>query len=355
MKSSFIPVLLLFLLAVRLDAAPLLDAQLLSATEKGDIKTAQLLVRRGAHVNARNQRKQTPLMLAAMHSDERLVHFLLAKSADVKTRDDSGFSVLGYGPRFVDLLLACGAKATPGDREALSDWLENAIWIDSDIEDEDVKTEARALLRVGMNLNASGFDETGTTPLLNALDSRPSFVSFLLSLGADPNVADKMVKTPLMAAISPLISAEDNGDSLPLLLLKHGARVTARDSNGETALLLAAQANRLTLAKTMIRRGANPNIADKRGETALMRAARGGFPDMARLLLASGADKRLKNAAGQTALDYAKSREFVFQGWFNGNATRHIGKQQEQEQEQELEHALRAHMEVQAILEGKAK
>ncbi|BCM92200.1 hypothetical protein IAD21_04079 [Abditibacteriota bacterium] len=334
--------------ALRLEAAPAsLDIQLLRATEKGDGKTLQSLVKQGANVNARNGDGMTPLMVAAQHSDGALCDFLLKSGADVRAHDKSGFSCLGYGPMFADQFLKHGATATRNDGAALSDWLENDVWIDSDLQDDDVRTDAKMLLRAGMNLNTRGFDEGGTTPLLNAVDSRPSLVAFLLALGADPNLSDATGRTPLMASISALFPATPD-DSVALALLARGAKVNPRDEYGETALIMAAHANRLPLTRELLKRGANLNIRNKRGETALMRAAIGGFPDMARLLLASGARTDLKDNKGQTALDMARSREFVFvYGGITGT--------RKEKAETAVARALNGRLEIQAILEGKRK
>ena len=354
MKNHLLVASLCLALAVQVRAAPSLNSQLLDATQKGDLKAAQSLVNRGAKVNARGERNQTPLMFAAQSGNEPLVRFLLARGADVKARDEGGFSALGYGPHVLDVLLQHGAKATPGDREWLSDCLENEIWVDSDLEDEDVKADAKLFLRAGMNLNSNGFDEDGTTPLLNAVDSRPSLVPFLLGLGADPNIGDKIGKTPLLAALSPLAPSTES-DSVSLLLLKRGAKPNAANQDGKTALMMAAGAGDLPLVKELVRRGANVNARDKRGETALMRAAKNGLPDMARLLLASGADAKSKNVKGETALDYAKSRKFTSAGIFSGTMPPDARKRWEEQQQKQVERALRGRIEVQSLLERNAK
>ena len=331
-------------------APPSLDAQLLGAARKGDTQTAQSLIQRGAKVNARGADGQTALMFAVQGSSEPVVRLLLARGADVKARDKWGFTALGYGPMFAEEFVARGAEATPNDGAALSDWLENEIWVDSDIEDEQVKTDTQVFLRVGTNLNTRGFDEIGTTPLLNAVSSRPSLVAFLLDLGADANLADKAGQTPLLAAFGSLFEGQ-NDDTRALLLLRHGAKVNTRGEFDETALLLAAKANRLALARELIRRGADVNAPDKRGLSPLMRASDGGFPDMARLLLASGARTDARDKEGKTAMDYARSREFVVQGFFMGSPPPQAAKSGEERQRQEIERALRGRMEVQAILE----
>jgi ankyrin repeat protein len=49
--------------------------------------------------------------------------------------------------------------------------------------------------------------------------------------------------------------------------------VNAPDENGETALILAIQNNRVEAVRALLAHGANPNTADARGRTPL-RAAR---------------------------------------------------------------------------------
>jgi len=49
--------------------------------------------------------------------------------------------------------------------------------------------------------------------------------------------------------------------------------VNAPDANGETALILAIQSNRVEAVRALLTHGANPNTADARGRTPL-RAAR---------------------------------------------------------------------------------
>jgi hypothetical protein len=68
------------------------------AIERGRSDMAELLVRHGADVNARNMRRETPLFGAASSGDEALVRLLLENGADPSATDIDGGTALRDGP-----------------------------------------------------------------------------------------------------------------------------------------------------------------------------------------------------------------------------------------------------------------
>lgn len=89
-------------------------------------------------------------------------------------------------------------------------------------------------------------------------------------------------------------------------LLSSGVAVNARNKEGWTALILAAQRNLSDVAHTLITRGADMNARDKQGQTALMHAARKGHRQTVELLVTQGADVSAKDRVGRTALMYVQ-------------------------------------------------
>lgn len=63
------------------------------------------------------------------------------------------------------------------------------------------------------------------------------------------------------------------------ILLDHGANVNARDSNGCTALWLAAEAESLRVADLLARRGANEDLAADDGSTPMDIARESDFDE----------------------------------------------------------------------------
>lgn len=89
-------------------------------------------------------------------------------------------------------------------------------------------------------------------------------------------------------------------------LLQSGADVTARDKDGNTALLIAAGNGFPDGVRVMLSRRPPVDAVNNRGETALIRAVHAKDSASAQMLLTAGADPdRTDNLAGLSARDYA--------------------------------------------------
>jgi ankyrin len=85
------------------------------------------------------------------------------------------------------------------------------------------------------------------------------------------------------------------------LLIRGGARVTARTREGVTPLQLAAINGNSTIVDRLIKAGADPNGAlTPAGDTALMMAARTGKTDAVRVLVEAGANVNARESWGGT-------------------------------------------------------
>ncbi|CAH1780601.1 unnamed protein product [Owenia fusiformis] len=133
-------------------------------------------------------------------------------------------------------------------------------------------------------------------------------VSNLLDSGADVNVHDSNLQTPLMRAV--YVPKEDIRRHIIRLLLEHGSDVNSVDERSRTALMLASfEPNREDVVRLLIRtRKCDPNVNDVGGNTALMYAAYGGNASVIRILVHSAQTKHIikanvMNFNKQTALD----------------------------------------------------
>lgn len=106
-------------------------------------------------------------------------------------------------------------------------------------------------------------DERGNSALgAAAAVHATSLVEALLSLGADPNMADQD-----SFAFTPLIHAVKGGSTEAAeALLKGGASVNGTDSGGQTALRHACVNADVTMVRFLIDRGADVNSMDTMGE-----------------------------------------------------------------------------------------
>ena len=84
-----------------------------------------------------------------------------------------------------------------------------------------------------------------------------------------------------------------------------GADVNAKDNEGRTVLMQAAQNGHTRTAEVLLKHGANVNAKDNNGKTALMRAVFSGRTRTAEILLKHGADVNAKDNDGWTALRWS--------------------------------------------------
>lgn len=100
-------------------------------------------------------------------------------------------------------------------------------------------------------------DVGGETALLITVSNRDDiWVGYLLSKGADPNLAARNGDTPLIAAarIGYLDAVEQ--------LVAHKAKVDHANRMGETALIVAVQHRQAPVVRYLLDRGANPDQTD---------------------------------------------------------------------------------------------
>lgn len=121
--------------------------------------------------------------------------------------------------------------------------------------------------------------------------SKPFSIASLISVQHNPGMDANLLYT-------------SGQDDLPTFqrMLQKGGNVHARSKDGTTALMQAADHNRLSTLKLVLSLRADANAANDIGMTALMFASRSGAVDAMRELLTSGANVDAKNTSGVTAL-----------------------------------------------------
>jgi ankyrin repeat protein len=145
----------------------------------------------------------------------------------------------------------------------------------------------------------------GCEDLLMSKETRARIDAVKTAVTQNPDLVDapdEQGQPPLHNAVV------DSYFSLQMWLLDHRANPNAPNARGETALHLAALADRTPDRRTiraLIRRGADPNAVREDGSTPLHVAAGFGPEASLRALLEGGADPRRRSHRGDTPLHAA--------------------------------------------------
>ncbi len=245
---------------------------------------------------------RTLLHQATFNAEADTVKYLLKRGADPRATDANGDQPLDFAahhdvPESVRLLLAAGADANHADGEGRPP-LSHAVYGKS-------CDNLRLLLAAGARVNAQESENLFTALHLAALlyekENDAEKVELLLAAGADIHLRDSEGRTALHLA------AGDSGKAgIIRLLLAHGADLHATDHEGRTALTTAVEAHHPEAVTALLEAGASPNTPDASGTLPLHLAVEEAEPRCLLTLLQAGADINAADiSTGETALLHA--------------------------------------------------
>jgi ankyrin repeat protein len=191
-----------------------------------------LLLARGAPIDARNLAGATALYFAAEGGHAPIVQRLIERGADVNFTGRSGVSPV--------------SAAAYGGSDAI----------------------VEALLARGADGRAP--DDTGKPPVVYAAaGAHLDVMKQLLALKIDINARYSNDLTLLMWASGPDEKvSEAQAIKVVSYLLEAGAQIDDRDARGRTALMIAAEGGRAEIANLLLAHGADPLLQDKAGKRA---------------------------------------------------------------------------------------
>ena len=299
------------------------------AASKNAAEAAEVLIRQGAKVNAKDKYGDTPLHKAARENASEAAEVLIKHGADIeaKTNNEFGYTPLhkaasGDASEAAEVLIRQGAKVnakdkygwTPLHRAVEKDASEAAEILIKHGADIEAKTNyghtplhraaydkaseaAEVLIKHGADIEAKTNNEFGYTPLHKAASGDASEAAeVLIRQGAKVNAKDKYGWTPLHRAV------EKDASEAAEILIKHGADIEAKTNYGETPLHRAAYDKASEAAEVLIKHGADIQAKNNNGDTPLHKAAWEDATEAIEILIKHGADIQAKNNNGDTPL-----------------------------------------------------
>jgi ankyrin repeat protein len=271
------------------------ETPLHSASERGNSEIVALLIQKGASVNALKTHNETPLHLASEHGNSEIVALLIEKGASVnalKTNKETPLHLASKRGDFktVTLLIEKGASVN-----ALKTNKETPLHLASRFENLET---VELLIAQGASVNTLKTNKE--TPLHLALKHNNSeTVALLIEKGASVNALKTNNETPLHLA-------SKRGDVKTVaLLIEKGASVNAFKTNNETPLHLASQIGNLKTVALLIEKGASVNALKTNNETPLHLASQIGNLKTVALLIEKGASVNALKTNKETPLHLA--------------------------------------------------
>ena len=233
-----------------------------------DLRLLRGLIERGVDLNAAHA-WTTPLLAAtrdSWHGRPEAVMTLLANGADPRIADAEGSTPLHHAARSSDPGVAALLRDAGAEMDAL---------------------------------NAEGVSPLGTA----CIAGNWRLARFLLERGAKP---EPVGGQPVLLAAA---GTEEDDAAGVQLLLRHKARVDARDARGRSALHEAALAGHAGIVAALLDAGADVDARDGEGRTPFLDSARSAALPALETLLDAQADPRAADAAGANALHLAVAAE----------------------------------------------
>jgi ankyrin repeat protein len=246
------------------------------AAHYNKLEAAELLILRGANVNAKDRDGNTPLHNASLLANIEMCGLLLEKGAEVNARNEDGSTPLhlatfGFSEKhvlIVSLLLDYGADVALYDNEGITPlhFASMGMGQSTDI--------VKLLIENGADLNDKD----------NIYEQYPLHVA---SEGGNTDICELLLANGAKTDIF-IEAALGREEMVKKLIYENPNLVNARDYLEDTPLHWAVETGQKEVACLLITNGADVNARNKNGTTPLKRAIKLDNTDLAELLIENG-------------------------------------------------------------------
>ncbi|OLO42323.1 hypothetical protein BTR23_03620 [Alkalihalophilus pseudofirmus] len=189
------------------------------AAATGDLDRVKHALAQDVDIDARNKKKQTAILVAAVNNHYDVVKFLVDRGADINLQDQTCLNPFLHGCITGDIELVKLMVGAGADLELLTRF--GGVGITPASEKGHVEVVRELLTTTEINVNHTNF--CGWTPLIEAIilndggERQQAIIKLLLEHGADPQMVDKYGVTPLELA------RRKGYKEIEIILLENGA------------------------------------------------------------------------------------------------------------------------------------
>ena len=232
---------------------------LTSVCLNGFIDIVECLIKAGADVNHQDSVGRTPLMAACQEGRLKLVQFLVDAGANISASSSNGMRVIDFAER-------------KGHHD-IAKWLQ----------------------RQGASQSTkAGFEST-----TKIIDMEPDIIETETTKYMTSTSTDFQQKLLDVCGTGQTTEAEVKS------LIKKGAQIESKDSDGMTPLLKAVKNGHSQIASWLLQDGADVNCKDAKGKTPLLHAVEAKDKGMIELLISYKADEKIMDNFGDDIFVYA--------------------------------------------------
>ncbi|XP_055954369.1 putative ankyrin repeat protein RF_0381 [Patella vulgata] len=247
-----------------------------------------LLETNGSCVDLSDINGITPLMLAAIQNEIKVIKLLHKHDANVNKQDDRALQM--RKKELVDFVYQYGADINKKNNHGRT-----SLYLA--VQNGNLNAVNLLLKMGGRDVNLS--DNKGTSPLMLAVqNSKTELIKLLLQYGADINKQNNRGRTSLYLEVQ-----HKNLNAVNLLLKMGGCDVNLSDNNGTSPLMLAVQRGNTEPVEFLLQYGVDINKQNNRGRTALYLAVQNDNLKAVDVLLEmKGCDVNLSDNQGKSPL-----------------------------------------------------
>ncbi|MBN1532053.1 MAG: ankyrin repeat domain-containing protein [Spirochaetes bacterium] len=262
------------------------------------LKTMQEAIRKGANLYVKNYDGRSPAVQAINAGNANGFKALLEGGYNKNEREQNMpvvmYAYSKWQRPIVKMLMESGAILSESNAAGETVLHQAALRNDA--------TSGAEFLQTDRNIIDQKTRE-GKTPLICAVEKgNAPFAALLLKQGANTRIADRTGRTVLHYAAA-IFNAERLLKDLP----ETGVDMNAKDHQGQSPIIVAAEKGRWENVAFFAKRRADLNAADSSGRTPLLIAAKKAGHPTVKLLIEAGADVKRADGEGMTLLHYLAS------------------------------------------------